>query len=84
MVCSGSVKRSEVAKELLINLNLENKIKITEVNSNYWKKDYFAPRPESESLINKKLEKINMNIMRDWKICLKEYISNYYSNYFNQ
>jgi len=84
MVCSGSVKRSEVAKELLINLNLENKIKITEVNSNYWKKDYFAPRPESESLINKKLEKINMNIMRDWKICLKEYITNYYSNYFNQ
>ena len=81
MVCSGSVKRSEVAKELLKILKLENKIKITEVNSDYWKKDYYAPRPESECLINRRLDSLNMNIMRDWKVCLKEYIENYYKNY---
>lgn len=81
MVCSGSVKRSEVAKELLKILKVENKVKIIEVNSDFWKKDYFAPRPESECLINKKLDSLSMNIMRDWKVCLKEYIVNYYHDY---
>ena len=81
MVCSGSVKRSDVAKELLTILKLEKKIKINEVVSDYWKKDYFVPRPDSECLINKKLNSLNMNIMRDWKICLNEYIKDYYKDY---
>jgi dTDP-4-dehydrorhamnose reductase len=81
MVCSGSIKRSDVTKELLNVLGLENKIKINEVASEYWKKDYFVPRPDSECLINKKLDTIGLNIMRDWKICLKEYIQKYYKNY---
>ena len=81
MVCSGFVKRSEVAKELLSIINLEEKIKITEVDSDYWKKEYFVSRPDSECLINKKLDLLNMNKMRDWKVCLKEYIEDYYKKY---
>ena len=50
-------------------------------NIMYWKKDYFAPRPDCESLVNKKLDSLGLNIMRDWKICLKEYINKYYKNY---
>ena len=83
MVCSGFVKRSEVAKELLSIINLEEKIKITEVDSDYWKKEYFVSRPDSECLINKKLDILNMNIMRDWKICLREYIRDYYQQYLS-
>ena len=78
MVCSGFVSRLDVATELLSLLKLEKKIKLTEVKSDYWKKDYFAPRPDSECLINEKLNKLKMNIMRDWKISLKEYLENYY------
>jgi dTDP-4-dehydrorhamnose reductase len=78
MVCSGFVSRLDVATELLNLLKLEKKIKITEVKSDYWKKDYFAPRPDSECLVNEKLNKLKMNIMRDWKVSLKEYIENYY------
>ena len=83
MVCSGFVKRSEVAKELLSIINLEEKIKITEVDSDYWKKEYFVSRPDSECLINKKLDILNMNKMRDWKICLREYIRDYYQQYLS-
>ena len=83
MVCSGFVKRSEVAKELLSIIKLEEKIKITEVDSDYWKKEYFVSRPDSECLINKKLDLLNMNKMRDWKICLRQYIRDYYQKYLS-
>lgn len=81
MVCTGTTSRLNVAKELCKILNLKKKIKINEVNSNYWKKIYFAKRPYSERLINTKLNMEKLNIMRNWKICLKEYINNYYKNY---
>ena len=81
MVCSGLVSRFEVTKKLISILNLENQIKITKVNSDYWKKKYFVSRPDSECLINKKLNKLKMNIMRDWEVCLKEYINKSYKNY---
>jgi dTDP-4-dehydrorhamnose reductase len=81
LVCSGSTSRLEVAKELINILGLDKEITIKEVESDYWKKDYFAPRPDCESLVNKKLDSLGLNIMRDWKICLKEYINKYYKNY---
>jgi len=81
MVCTGTTSRLSVAKELCNILDLKKKIKINEVDSNYWKKIYFAKRPHSERLINKKLDLQKLNIMRNWKICLKEYIDNYYKNY---
>ena len=81
MVCSGFVSRFDVTKELISILNLENEIKITEVNSDYWKREYFVLRPDSECLINGKLNKLKMNIMRDWKVCLKEYIDKSYKDY---
>ena len=77
MVCNGEVSRYGVAKEILKILNLENKIKLIEVSSDYFKKEYFAPRPYSEKLINLKLTLRNLNKMRDWRIRLKEYLSKY-------
>ena len=82
MVCEGFTGRLEVAKELIKILNLEHKIKVTPVASDYWEKEYFAPRPDSERLINAKLNARNLNIMRDWKECLHEYVDQYYTNYF--
>ena len=81
MVCEGITSRLEVAGELIKILKLENKIKITPVSSEYFKDTYFAARPASERLIDKKLALRNVNIMRDWKICLKEYLEGYYKNY---
>ena len=81
MVCGGITGRDEVAKELLNILRLENQVNITLVDSDYWKKEYFAERPPSERLVNKKLDIRDLNIMRDWRICLKEYIDDFYQNY---
>lgn len=81
MVCQGATSRLEVAHELLGILGLNGSIKITAVNSDYFKSLYHAPRPYSERLLNKKLDMRGLNMMRDWRIALKEYISVYYNNY---
>ena len=81
MVCSGVTGRYEVAVELINILNLSDTIKVTPVTSDYWKEEYFADRPPSERLIDRKLNLRDANIMRDWRVCLNEYINNYYQNY---
>ena len=78
MVCEGVTSRYEVCSEMLNLLNLNNKIKLKKVNSDFFKKEYFAPRPKSERLVNTKLNLRSLNVMRDWKICLKEYLDNYF------
>ncbi|MBV5304816.1 MAG: NAD(P)-dependent oxidoreductase [Chlorobium sp.] len=83
MVCGGVTGRNEVAQELVTILGLENEVKITTVNSDYWKNIYFADRPPSERLINKKLDLRGLNIMRDWRVCLQEYIKDYYQGYLD-
>jgi len=82
MVCSGITGRFEVAQEIVKILGLEDEVKVTPVNSDYWKEIYFADRPPSERLIDKKLELRGVNLMRDWRVCLKEYLENYYRGYF--
>jgi len=83
MVCGGQTSRLEVAEVLLDVLQLREKIKITPVESEYYKDTYFAPRPSNERLINRKLDMRNLNLMRDWKIALKEYVSQYYKGYLD-
>ena len=56
---------------------------INEVGSNYFGKEYFAPRPASERLINARLSEEVLDIMKDWKTALSEYLSEAYSDYIN-
>ncbi|MCJ8209799.1 NAD(P)-dependent oxidoreductase [Mucilaginibacter sp. RS28] len=81
LVCRGETSRSEVAEEIVNILGLHSEVTIHEVTSDYFKDTYFAPRPPSERLINKKLELRNLNIMRDWKVALREYIAEYFTEY---
>ena len=81
MVCGGLTSRFEVATELVKILGLKDEIKIKEVDSNYFSKEYFAVRPACERLINKRLDDLELNIMRDWRVALEEYLNDYYSNY---
>jgi dTDP-4-dehydrorhamnose reductase len=83
MVCGGQTSRLEVAEELLDVLGLKGKIKITAVNSDYYKDVYFAQRPANERLVNSKLNMRNLNLMQDWKVALKEYILQYYRGYLD-
>jgi dTDP-4-dehydrorhamnose reductase len=81
LVCRGQTSRMEVARELINVLGMDDKVKMTEVNSDYFKDIYFAPRPPSERLVNKKLDLRGINIMRDWQVALKDYIDLYYKDY---
>ena len=83
MVCGGITGRFEVAEELIKILKLEDDVKVIPVDSSYWKKEYYAERPPSERLVDKKLELRGVNVMRDWKICLEEYLRDYYTDYLN-
>ncbi|MBS1577502.1 MAG: sugar nucleotide-binding protein, partial [Bacteroidetes bacterium] len=83
MVCGGQTSRLEVAEELLRILNLSERVKITSVKSDHFKDIYFAERPPSERLINRKLELRNLNLMQDWKSALQQYIDQYYKGYLD-
>lgn len=83
MVCGGETGRLEVAVELLNVLGKSDEIKITPVESDFFAKEFFSVRPPSERLVNAKLNLRKCNIMRDWKVCLQEYIDNYYQGYLS-
>jgi len=83
MVCKGVTSRLEVAQELISQLGLNGDIKVNEVSSDHFKKEYFAPRPASERLINVRLEREGLDFMRDWKTSLREYLKESYSTFLN-
>jgi dTDP-4-dehydrorhamnose reductase len=81
MVCEGTTSRLEVAQEIVRNLGLDNEVKIVEVGSDHFKTEYFAERPPSERLINRRLNLRGLNCMRHWKIGLAEYLADCYKNF---
>lgn len=81
LVCQGATSRLEVTKEILKIMDIQGEINITEVSSDYFKSEYFAARPLSERLLNRRLNLRGLNIMRDWKISLREYLDDYYRDY---
>jgi dTDP-4-dehydrorhamnose reductase len=84
MVCEGATSRLEVARYLLQTLGLELEVKITPVSSEHFAAEYFAARPASERLVTTKLDLRGLNIMRDWRTCLDEYVADRYSAYLER
>jgi dTDP-4-dehydrorhamnose reductase len=83
MVCGGETGRFEVAVELVKALGLEGKVQVEPVSSDHFKAEYFAPRPPSERLVNYKLDLLDMNLMRDWRVSLSEYLADYFHGYLD-
>jgi dTDP-4-dehydrorhamnose reductase len=83
MVCQGVTSRLEVAQYLVGALGLETDVTITPVSSDYFAEEYFAARPPSERLITRKLDLRGLNIMRDWRVCLDEYLADAYAGYLD-
>jgi dTDP-4-dehydrorhamnose reductase len=84
LVCKGQTSRLEVAQELVKVIGLENEVTFIEVTSEHFKETYFAQRPPSERLVNKKLELRGLNTMRDWRVALNDYIDTYYKTYLSE
>lgn len=83
MVCGGVTSRLEVAQEIIRLTGLQDSVNIVEVTSDHFKDEYFAERPPSEQLINRRLNLRGLNSMREWKIGLYEYLNDYYKNYLD-
>jgi dTDP-4-dehydrorhamnose reductase len=81
MVCEGVTSRLDVAREILRILRIEDRVTIHEVSSAYFSEEYFAARPPSERLINRKLALRGMNQMQDWRAALRDYLGNAYAGY---
>ena len=72
-VCGGDCSRYDVAVEFVRLLGLEDDVTVTKVSSDYFKTEYFAPRPASEKLVNFKLDARGINFMPDWQEALADY-----------
>jgi len=77
MVGEGSARRYDVAKKIVEYIEKDD-IELIPVTSDFFSKEYFAPRPKSEMLRNCQLEQIGLNKMRHWKDALKEYLDNHW------
>lgn len=81
LACRGEATRYEVTEEILRILGRSD-IKLTPVTSDYFKEEYFAPRPYSESLTNYVLELRSLNDMPLWADALEEYLRESFSGHF--
>jgi len=73
MVCEGDANRVEIARFILDVLGIKD-YKMNEVESSFFNQEFPVARPKSEILINLKLKSIGLNLMRNWKDALKEYL----------
>ena len=80
MVCEGKGTRYDVASEILDICEIPD-IKLTQVNSDFFKDIYFVKRPPSEMMINVNLSNLGVNHMQPWRDSLRNYIENYFSDY---
>jgi dTDP-4-dehydrorhamnose reductase len=72
-VCEGDCSRYEVAVEFVRLLGLQDRVRVTQVDSDYFREEYFAPRPASEKLVNMKLRARGFSHMPDWRTALADY-----------
>lgn len=78
----GGGSRYDVAQEFIELLGLSSEIKVTKVDSDFFKSTFFAPRPVSEKMVNLKLKMRNINYMEDWRKCLSEYSEVFKKDYY--
>lgn len=84
LVCSGVTSRLEVARYLVDALGLGDEVTVTPVSSDYFAAEYFAARPPSEQLLSVKLNLRGLNLMRDWRVCLDDYLADEYAGYIRR
>ena len=74
-VCHGSGSRYDVAVEFVKLLGVD--VEVVKVDSSHFAKDYTAPRPRSEKLVNSRLQARGLDMMPDWKDALAEYVEEF-------
>jgi dTDP-4-dehydrorhamnose reductase len=75
--CRGGASRLEVARRIVTGLGLDGTVAVRRVPSSHWQREYFAPRPPSEQLVNRTLARLDPSLTRDWRTCLDEYLARF-------
>lgn len=78
MVCKGTGTRFDVAKEIVDICGYD--VEVKPVDSSFFSERFFVERPRSEMLFNQALENLNINLMRDWRVALRDYIQRDYAH----
>ena len=84
MVCQGATSRLEVAQALVDELGLGESVAVRPVSSSYFAETYFAPRPDCERLINRRLTLRGLDVMRPWREALADYVRTDYAGYLSE
>ena len=79
MVCKGSGTRFEVAKEI-VRICGYHDVEVKPADSSLFEKRFWAPRPDCEMLKNQALERLGINLMRDWRVALADYLLRDYAH----
>jgi dTDP-4-dehydrorhamnose reductase len=83
MVCQGATSRLEVARQLVDLLGLAESVTVHPVDSAFFADTYFAPRPDCERLVNRKLALRGLDVMRPWQEALDHYMRSDYGSYLS-
>jgi dTDP-4-dehydrorhamnose reductase len=73
MACEGAGTRLDVARAI-VEYYGRTDIEVVPVESDFFAKEYFAPRPRSEMLRNHALDLRGLNMMRPWQEALRAYL----------
>ncbi|PIS23251.1 dTDP-4-dehydrorhamnose reductase [candidate division WWE3 bacterium CG08_land_8_20_14_0_20_40_13] len=74
MVSEGNCSRFDVAKKIIDFFDFD-KVTLTKVTGDFFEKDYYAPRPPFEVIVNEKIHNMGIKVMRNWEDALKSYLS---------
>jgi len=80
MVCKGWGTRFDVAKEIVQICGLQDEVEVKPVDSSFFETQFWGRRPDCEMLRNKGLEALGINLMRDWRVALADYLHLEYAN----
>lgn len=81
MACEGNTSRLEVATEIVKLMGLNDEVAIKAVSSDFFAQEYFAARPPSECMRNYKLQLRGMDMMKNWRVALDEYLRADYAEF---
>jgi len=77
MAGEGYCSRYDVAKKMVEVLGLKE-VKVKPVKSDFFKKQFFAPRPAFEVVESRKLHDKGFRLMRQWDEALEDYLKTYF------
>jgi dTDP-4-dehydrorhamnose reductase len=80
MVCKGTGTRFEFAREIVKICGYDDVVDVIPVDSSFFETEFWVTRPDNERLHNKALEDLGINLMRDWRVALAEYLHRDYAH----